>query len=211
MTPEREGFAGYDPTEATIAACDGPEVEADDYQPFAGVDHGKLERAMDMLPVLEADLIYMRYTLQKRQDDLAVIMGITQAGVSYRLERAVERLKYLVDRPEVTEHELRRDLADFFAQQLDVDILISVWKTGCHLDTSKELMLTQGRVHHRYAKATAKLVEAAKTNPRWRVYAKLFGMWKPNMLKETPSRWQQHRQDPKIQTRPKDRIGYSRI
>jgi len=69
---------------------------------------------LDRIPEREADLIFLYFIEKKRQADIASIFGVTQAAISYRLDRGIQRLKFLLKIPQVTEEELRGDLPEVF-------------------------------------------------------------------------------------------------
>lgn len=69
---------------------------------------------LDRIPAREADLIELYFIEQKRQADIAEIFGVTQAAISYRLDRGVKRIQFLLSIPQVTEEELCRDLPRVF-------------------------------------------------------------------------------------------------
>lgn len=154
---------------------------------------------LDRLPEREADLICLYYIEKKRQADIATIFGVTQAAVSYRLDRGIQRLKFLLDIPQVTEEELRSDLPDIFPTRsecpllrqvpehaqclvcrgsgqilIDVEILVGMWETTCQSEVASKLGLTQGRVRHRFFKAVEILEGAAQQDPRFAPYQQIF-------------------------------------
>lgn len=128
---------------------------------------------LDRIPEREADLIYLYYVCKKRQADIAEIFDVTQAAISYRLDRGIQRLKFLLAIPAVTEGELRQDLRELF-EQIDVDILVGMWQTTCQSEVANTLQLTQGRVRHRFFKAVGKLKVAAEYDERFRPYERIF-------------------------------------
>lgn len=69
---------------------------------------------LDRIPTREADLIFLYFIEKRRQADIATIFGVTQAAISYRLDRGIQRLKFLLNIPQVTEEELRADLPGAF-------------------------------------------------------------------------------------------------
>ncbi len=73
---------------------------------------------LDRIPEREADLIFLYFIEKKRQADIATIFGVTQAAISYRLDRGIQRLKFLLKIPQVTEEELRTDLPEIFPTRL---------------------------------------------------------------------------------------------
>ncbi len=153
---------------------------------------------LDRIPEREADLIYLYFIEKKRQADIATIFGVTQAAISYRLDRGIQRLKFLLKIPQVTEEELRGDLPEVFPTKsgcprceplpgggclicagsksilIDVEILVGMWATTCQSEVASKLGLTQGRVRHRFFKAVKTLEEIAKNDPRYQPYQQIF-------------------------------------
>jgi DNA-directed RNA polymerase specialized sigma24 family protein len=128
---------------------------------------------LNRIPQREADLIYLYYIQKKRQADIAEIFGVTQAAISYRLDRGLQRIKFLLSIPPVTEDDLRRDLPEVF-KEIDVDILIGMWQTTCQSEVASRLGLTQGRVRHRFFKAVKTLKDAAAKDGKFVPYHKVF-------------------------------------
>jgi DNA-directed RNA polymerase specialized sigma24 family protein len=128
---------------------------------------------LNRIPQREADLIQLYYIQKKRQADIAEIFGVTQAAISYRLDRGLQRIKFLLSIPPVTEEDLRRDLPEVF-KDIDVDILIGMWQTTCQSEVASRLGLTQGRVRHRFFKAVKTLKDAAAKDGKFIPYHKVF-------------------------------------
>jgi len=128
---------------------------------------------LDRIPEREADLIYLYYVCKKRQADIAEIFDVTQAAISYRLDRGIQRIKFLLSIPTVTEEDMRRDLAKIF-EQIDINILVGMWQTTCQSEVASSLKLTQGRVRHRFFKAVEVLKEAAERDKCFVPYHKIF-------------------------------------
>jgi len=99
---------------------------------------------------------------------------VTQAAISYRLDRGIQRIKFLLSIPQVTEEDLRRDLPGVFEQAIDVDILVGMWETTCQSEVASRLKLTQGRVRHRFFKAVKTLETASSEDPKYEPYFKIF-------------------------------------
>jgi len=129
---------------------------------------------LDRIPEREADLIYLYFIQRKRQADIAQIFNVTQAAISYRLDRGIQRIKFLLSIPQVTEEELRQDLPGAFPQEIDVDILVGMWETTCQSEVASTLGLTQGRVRHRFFKAVKTLETAAEADEVYAPYHKIF-------------------------------------
>lgn len=153
---------------------------------------------LDRIPEREADLIFLYFIEKKRQADIATIFGVTQAAISYRLDRGIQRLKFLLKIPQVTEEDMRGDLPEIFPTKsgcprcetlpgggclicagsksilIDVEILVGMWATTCQSEVASKLGLTQGRVRHRFFKAVKTLEEIAKLDDRFQPYQQIF-------------------------------------
>jgi DNA-directed RNA polymerase specialized sigma24 family protein len=128
---------------------------------------------LDRIPKREADLIVLYYIQKKRQADIAAIFGVTQAAISYRLDRGLQRIRFLLSIPQITEEEMREDLPGIF-KDIDVDILVGMWLTTCQSEVASRLGLTQGRVRHRFFRAVKTLETAASEQALYEPYHKVF-------------------------------------
>ena len=150
------------------------EVDAEVESLFAEADYeSRIAPLLDRIPRREADLIYLYFIKRKRQADIAAIFEVTQAAISYRLDRGLKRIKFLLSIPQITADEIRDDLTDVFAT-IDVDILIGMWETTCQSEVATRLNLTQGRVRHRFFRAVKTLETLAVTNDKYQPYQKVF-------------------------------------
>lgn len=150
--PDDEGYASYVPEE--------------DFE-------SKVAPLLDRIPQREADLIYLYFIQRKKQAEIAQIFEVTQAAISYRLDRGLQRIKFLLSIPQVTEEEIRRDLAPVF-EDIDVNILVGMWETTCQSVVAERLDLTQGRVRHRFFNAVKALEKLAEQDEVFKNYAKIF-------------------------------------
>lgn len=157
---------------------------------------------LDKIPAMEADIIELYFLKDKRQADIAVIFGMTQAAVSYRLGRGILRIKFLLELPDITIEQMTKDLAEAFpcdtktpyeegAEEtelsVDVKILVHIWQTTCQTKVARMLNLTQGRVRHKFFGAVRRLKFMAAKDERWKPYADMFGkisLKKFNILSE---------------------------
>lgn len=128
---------------------------------------------LDRIPRREADLIYLYFIQKKKQADIAEIFEVTQAAISYRLDRGLRRIKFLLSIPHVTEEDMRRDLARKY-EAIDINILVGMWQTTCQSDVAKNLNLTQGRVRHRFFNAVRSLERYAGEDATFAPYHKIF-------------------------------------
>jgi len=129
---------------------------------------------LDRIPEREADLIQLYYIQKKRQADIAEIFGVTQAAISYRLDRGLQRIRFLLSIPQITEEDMRRDLPSVPFKLIDVDILVGMWQTTCQSEVAARLGLTQGRVRHRFFGAVKVLEKKAKEDKKFDPYHRVF-------------------------------------
>lgn len=105
-----------------------------------------------LLPKKEADLILMYYILKKDQKEIAKILNLSQGGVSHRIARARERLKFLIEIPKFTKNELFDDLKKLIEENVDLVILWELYRTTCQSQVAEIVGMTQSRVRHRFIK-----------------------------------------------------------
>jgi len=129
---------------------------------------------LDKIPDREADIVYLYYICKKKQADIADIFGVTQAAISYRLDRGLQRIRFLLSIPHVTEEEMRRDLPEVPLKPIDIDILVGMSETTCQSEVANRLGLTQGRVRHRFFVAVKVLEKRAGEDTRFSRYHRLF-------------------------------------
>ncbi len=171
------------------------DVESDTLESvFADADYeGRIAPLLDRIPQREADLIYLYFIKRKRQADIAAIFEVTQAAISYRLDRGIKRIKFLLSIPQISTDEIRRDLTGAF-QPIDIDILVGMWETTCQSEVATRLNLTQGRVRHRFFRAVKSLEALAVREASYQPYQKVFSAIaskKFNILREVKlPQWQ---------------------
>jgi len=117
----------------------------------------KIKEVLDRLPDREADLIRLYFFKSKRQTDIAEIFNITQAAVSYRLKRALDRIRFLIEIPEVTKQELYEDLLPVMPTKLDARIFSEMFESTCQSEVAEILSISQGRVRHRFIANLARM------------------------------------------------------
>lgn len=106
----------FDNDDEDLEADDAANVSNEAFAEYLpdGDYESRIVPLLDRIPTREADLIFLYFIEKKRQADIATIFGVTQAAISYRLDRGIQRLKFLLNIPQVTEDELRADLPGAF-------------------------------------------------------------------------------------------------
>jgi len=130
----------------------------------------RVRKILERLPVIEADFIDLYFFRHIRQTDIAAIFGVSQPTVCYRLQRAIQRIKYLLEVPKIDSEQLRGDLRRFFTDPVDIEILVLMYETTCQSETAKRLGVTQGFVRHRFIRST----KIMSNHPTMHFYGEVF-------------------------------------
>lgn len=110
-----------------------------------------LAALLDLLPPRDADTVelYLSGEPPRSQYELAEIFGETQSGISYRLQAAVQRLRWHVRWGWLTPEKMRTALEAAGFDSDKIDILVTYWETGGQNETARLLGIGQGAVRHR--------------------------------------------------------------
>lgn len=131
---------------------------------------GQIQEVMGQLPPREADFVDLYYFRKLKQTDIAQIFGVSQPTVCYRLARAADRLRFLINLPKVDRNQLAKDMAGFLSDSLDVQIMVLMWETTCQSEVAKRLNVSQGLVRHRFLRSLMKM----RANFHFARYVALF-------------------------------------
>jgi DNA-directed RNA polymerase specialized sigma24 family protein len=112
---------------------------------------------LDRIPPREADFVELYYFMQKRQTDIAIMFRVSQPTVCYRLQRAAERIRFLLQLPSFNEADARPKIEAVLADPIDVEILIQMYRTTCQSEVAKLLDVSQGFVRHRFIRSIQRL------------------------------------------------------
>lgn len=137
----------------------------------------KVKTIMESLPPIEYDFIDLYFFRHLKQTDIAAIFGVSQPTVCYRLQRAINRIKFLLQLPHVDHAEMRRDLSRFLSDPMDIDIMVFMYDTTCQSEAAKRLGVSQGLVRHRFIRT----IERMNRNESMSFYADLFSMIARNL------------------------------
>lgn len=137
----------------------------------------KIKGIIDSLPPREADFVELYYFNQLKQTDIAVIFGVSQPTVCYRLQRATARIQFQLSLPDVERSQLDKDMEGFLADPLDVNIMKLMYETTCQSEVASKLNVSQGLVRHRFIRS----IKRMKDNPKMSVYAEIFTLISKNL------------------------------
>lgn len=117
----------------------------------------RVKNILDRIPPREADFVDLYYFRQKRQTDIAAIFGVSQPTVCYRLQRAAERIRFLLKLPSFDETTARPIIESVLADPTDVEILFRMYETTCQSEVAKTMSVSQGFVRHRFIRSISRL------------------------------------------------------
>lgn len=156
------------------------------------LDMARFEALLARIPEKESQALRAYHLDGVTQKTIAEQEGVTQAAISYRLDRGRERIRFMLQIPNFTEDDLRNDLSsvnnfapfDVFSQS-DIDILVYMWRTTCQSETARLLGCSQGKIKHRFDKLVRKLSNlgssSAKGAAEFQVYATTFSAISANL------------------------------
>ena len=122
----------------------------------------KVRGILDRIPPREADFVDLYYFRQKRQTDIAAIFGVSQPTVCYRLQRAAERIRFLLKLPTFDEAASKPIISAVLVDPIDVEILLRMYHTTCQSEVAKVMGVSQGFVRHRFIRSIARLRAAGQ-------------------------------------------------
>lgn len=137
----------------------------------------KIKGIIDSLPPREADFVELYYFNQLKQTDIAVIFGVSQPTVCYRLQRATARIQFQLSLPDVERSQLDKDMEGFLADPLDVNIMKLMYETTCQSEVASKLSVSQGLVRHRFIRSIKRMSD----NPKMSIYAEIFTLISKNL------------------------------
>jgi len=125
-----------------------------------------LRRALQSLPPRELYMLYAVKVLKVEQDDVSDLFHVRQSNISYRLERAIYRIKLHAQLNDLcSETTLRKALYAVGLPEDSVSAVLGVAKTTSQSATADALCVTQGSVRHKFFTAVTKLREQKDTIP----------------------------------------------
>ena len=150
-----------------------------------------LQPYLARLPQREQDLLFMHFIMRKKQTELGLIFNRTQAAISYRIKKAIERLQFLMSIPDVDEDDIRRDLAEIFGEE-DLAIMVGMFHHTCQTQVARDLGSNQCFIRHRFHKNIRTLKSQSDYDDVYVKYHDLFSKIRDNtnILREVKlSRW----------------------
>lgn len=121
-----------------------------------------LKLALAKLSEQDRLLVHLYYRRRKTIYEIAARVGRSGAAVAYRLRRIRDRLRVLSELPELTAHEIRRDLTGVIRPQCivgydPIDALAVYYETMSQSETARLLDVPQERVSYTVRQAVERL------------------------------------------------------
>lgn len=130
----------------------------------------EVKKILHLLPAREADFIELYFFKKLKQTDIAILYKVSQPTVCYRLQRAIERIKYLLAIPHLTQEKIKEGLKPYLKNETDIEIMALMYLTTCQSETAKMLGVTQGLIRHRFLRS----IKTLKKEPEAQDYYELF-------------------------------------
>ena len=167
----RHASPQLDPEEALIQAEEERTVTREEEEPRdAALTHEQLLLGLSRLSPTDQALIRAVKLDGKTQDDYAIELGICQAGISYRLTRALKKVRWFVVQEGAwfTPREMRDGLADHLPP-LMVAFLTIFWMTG-NMCEATELIKSKSNCNGYWLLSMRTLAQIAAEKPELRPY-----------------------------------------
>lgn len=119
----------------------------------------KLEAQMNRLPSPCREYTSMHFYAGLSQNEIARLFDVAQPSVSYQIQRAIQRLQYLLTLP--PDQDVEESLKTFFdGDPLRGKVMISMYFTTSQSETGRVLGMRQPTVRWRFLKGLRALDEA---------------------------------------------------
>ena len=115
------------------------------------------ESFLSRLPSEEYDFLVLFYLDSVPQRSIGNLFGITQRAVSYRVSRAVDRLRFLVDIAEVDEQVMHKDITSLYGDNEATNIVVQVFRITNLSEVQRQTRQTFFYVRSRFCWIIAQL------------------------------------------------------
>lgn len=149
-----------------------PQGEEEEPEPEARDVEALTAPLLARIPAPEAEIVRLYFIAHKKQRDIASIYGVSQAAISYRLHRALRRLRFIASLPVVDEVTMRAELGSVLVP-VDVAIVVAMWRSTSKSITARELGLSISFVRDRFARIALTLTTSAEFRPQLARYRDL--------------------------------------
>ena len=130
----------------------------------------KIRQVMEDLPRTEADYLELYHFLGFKQTDIARLFGVSQPTVHYRLQRAQQRILFLLSLPKLSEEQIREELSKYIDEEFNIDIMVLMFRTTCQSEVASMLDVSQGLVRYRFINTLEKIKNIDQLQALYNVY-----------------------------------------
>lgn len=125
-----------------------------------------LERLLEHLPELEAEIFWLVFEKKKHQKDVAKLLGLSQPTVSYRYRRVLTKLQYLMT---IVDMPIRETIEGMdFLKPHEKDMLFDLFYYLNQEMVGQKHGARQSSVKWTYLKARKKVAELERQSPeKW--------------------------------------------
>lgn len=159
---QREIFFQVDPM--TLDYLDADTVK--DASPSGTYIDLPVEKLLQYLPELEAEIFFLVFLKRKNQKDIATLLGFSQPTVSYRYRRTLAKLSYLMTLLLVDVEKLVMEME--FLRERERQILVDLFFYVNQELVGQKYGVRQSSVKWVFVKAKKRLVEMERVDPdKW--------------------------------------------
>jgi len=161
---------------------------------IGNVSFEDIEPFLHKLPAREIDLVTLYRKYGKNQKDIAKMFSVTQGAISSRLRRVADRLQFLRDLPNISDHEIDECLSNVFKDEIELAIIKLMKETTCQSRTAEIIneryklvdnksRMTQVKVRHRFEKCLIVLKALKEEDSKYLRFYTLLAFIKKNLYK----------------------------
>ena len=137
-------------------------------------DLKKIQEIMKYLPPREHDILNLYFFKDKDQQDIGAIFNLTQGDISYRIKRAIERIKFIMELPKISKKKMAKDLWMILPSKIYVNIMVGIYQTTSQSFVAQTVGLSQAKVRHQFLKYLEILKKVSKRYPQYKLYYDVF-------------------------------------
>jgi hypothetical protein len=111
---------------------------------------GRVLDHMSRINPIEADMVELHLLKGVPQSALGKIFGYTQPNIHYRVNRAIDRIRVLMQVPIFEEEELLRILSQYFTDTKDIKVMVLLYLYSSQSHAARVIGESQGKVRYRF-------------------------------------------------------------
>ena len=127
----------------------------------------------NLLPDFERDIMTLIYDYNKIQEDIGVILGLSQEMVNYYKKRAIHRILHFYHHRKIDVNDMRECLSKHVSKRQLEAMMLYFFRHNQRI-ISKELKISQSAVSARLKQGLKKLKRKSRHNKRVLKYYKIF-------------------------------------